>query len=66
MPLHLSCMRYSSPRFGFSVTADDSHHKRGQIFGSLVRTQIQTSGNPQASMCSCNRLMGLLIAHCCS
>ena len=59
--LSLSLLRqwYSSQHFDNSIIVDHNRHKRRQTFGSVVKTQVQTSGNRWKSLRCCYSFLGL-------
>ena len=45
----------------WSINVDNNRRQCGQTSCSVVRTQVQTSCNPQTHIWSCDRVLGLLI-----
>ena len=45
LSLSLFGLWYSSQNFDNSIIVDNNRHKRGQTFGSVLKTQVQTSGH---------------------
>ena len=56
--LLLSCLYHRSLYFDIRVIMDVGCHKRGQTFGSVFGTQVQTGCNPKTSLHSRNCTLG--------
>lgn len=58
LSLLLSCLQNRSFYFDISVIIDVGRYKRGEALSSVIGTQVQTSCNPQKSLCNYYRCLG--------